>query len=71
MTVTQPVAAGHLRLYPAGTALPSASTINYSVGQTLANNAIVQVGDSEQMAAFCGQATGNVHLIVDVNGYFE
>lgn len=71
VTVTQPNAAGHLRVYPAGSAVPLVSTINYSVGQTRTNNAIAQVGNSEQVAVFCGQPTGNVHLIVDVNGYFE
>ncbi len=71
VTVTQPAAAGHLRLYPAGSAVPLIATINYSAAQTRSNNAIVRVGDAEQVAVLCGQATGNVHLIVDVNGYFE
>jgi hypothetical protein len=30
------------------------------------------VGDAEQLAVFCGQSTGTtVHVILDVNGYFE
>jgi len=71
VSVIQPDASGHLRIYPAGTAAPLISTINYSAGQTRANNAIVQVGDSEQLAVFCGQATGSAHFVLDVNGYFE
>jgi hypothetical protein len=71
ITVTQPDATGQLLLYPAGIGAPLASSISYSAGQTRANNAIVAVGDSEQLAVLCSQATGNTHLILDVNGYFE
>jgi len=71
ITVTQPGTGGYLLLYSAGLATPLASSISYSAGQTRANNAIVAVGDSEQLAVLCAQAAGSVHLIVDVNGYFE
>jgi hypothetical protein len=71
VTVVDPTAAGHLRLYPAGDPLPSASTINYSPGQTRANNAIVGVGDHGEIAAYGGRGAGTVHLVLDVNGYFE
>jgi hypothetical protein len=71
VTVTQPAAAGYLVIYPAGSAVPMAATITYSAGQTRSNNTIVPVGDSEQVAVLCGQATGSTQVIVDVNGYFE
>ncbi len=71
ITVTQPDAGGHLLVYPAAFSVPSTSSINYSAGQTRANNAIVAVGDSEQLAVRCVQGSGNVHLLLDVNGYFE
>jgi uncharacterized repeat protein (TIGR01451 family) len=72
VTVTQPSAVGHVRLFPAGVPLPQVSSINYVAGQTRANNAIVALNPSGAMAAFVGQAAGTtVHLIVDVNGYFE
>ena len=70
VAVTQPTGAGNLRLYPAGTAVPVVSAINYSAGQTRANNGIVPLNDSGQAAVFVG-GSGNVHLILDVNGYFE
>jgi hypothetical protein len=44
--------------------------INDSAGQTRANNGIVPLNDSGQAAVFVG-GSGNVHLILDVNGYFE
>ena len=72
LAVTQPGAAGNVRLFPAGQAVPTVSSINYAAGQTRANNAIVQLDASGAMAAFVGQPAGTtVHLILDVNGYFE
>jgi hypothetical protein len=71
VTVTQPTALGHLVIYPLGVALPTTSTINYSAGQTRANNAIVQVGADDSIAATCGQSSGTTHFIIDVVGYFR
>jgi hypothetical protein len=71
VTVTGSTTLGHLRLYPAGTAVPLVSTINYRLGQTRANNAIVTLGATGGLEVFCGQATGTVHLVLDTNGYFQ
>ncbi len=72
VTVTQPTATGNIRLFAAGQPVPTVSTINYSLGQTRGNNAIVPLDATGAMAAFIGQGVGTtVHLIVDVNGYFQ
>jgi hypothetical protein len=71
VTVTSPTQAGDLRLYAAGTAVPLASVINYGVGQTRANNAVVPLGTSGQIAVRLDQAAGSVQFILDVNGYVE
>ncbi|PYQ17149.1 MAG: hypothetical protein DMF79_17770, partial [Acidobacteria bacterium] len=72
VAVTQPTAAGNVRLFPGGQTVPIVSSINYSAGQTRANNAIIPLNASGAMAAYVGQATGTtVHVIIDVNGYFE
>jgi hypothetical protein len=71
ITATGSTKPGHLRLYPAGTAVPVVSSINYVSGQTRANNAIAQLNDLGELAVFTGQASGTVHLILDVNGYFQ
>ena len=71
LTVTASTAGGHLSLYPGGTALPLVSAMNYSTGQTRANNAIVPLGGSGTLTVFCGQSSGTAHVIIDVNGYFE
>ena len=71
VTVTQPTAMGDLRLYPAGTPRPAVSTINYRPGQTRANNFVLSLGSAGDLAVRCDQASGTVHLILDVFGYFE
>jgi hypothetical protein len=47
------------------------STVNYVAGQTRANNAITPLGAAGALAVYVGQSSGNVHVIIDVNGYFE
>jgi len=71
MTVTQPGAMGHVRLFPAGLVVSTVSSINYAAGQTRANNAFVTLNAVGELAAFVSQAQGTVHLIVDVNGYYR
>jgi hypothetical protein len=71
ITVTAPTAPGDLRVFRAGGEMPLASSINYSQGQTRANNLVVPVGDGGAIAAFCEQASGTVHLLVDVVGFFQ
>jgi uncharacterized repeat protein (TIGR01451 family) len=71
LTVTQPEAAGDLRLYPAGSAPPLSSAINFAPGQTRANNVVAVLSASGDLAVQCDQALGTVQLIIDVNGYFR
>jgi hypothetical protein len=71
VTVTQSTQGGDLRIYAAGTALPLASTINYSANQTRANNAIVPLNAAGQIAIHLDQVAGSVQVILDVNGYVE
>ena len=70
-TITQPTALGDLRLFPGGASLPLVSTLNWKAGQTRANNAIVSLGPSGDIVVHVDQASGTVHLIIDVNGYFQ
>ena len=46
------------------------STINWVAGQTRANNAVAVLSPTV-LAVQCDQASGSVHLILDVNGYFQ
>jgi hypothetical protein len=71
VTVTGPTAAGNLRLYPAGGSVPKVSAINFGPGQTRANNAILKLADGGGLAVFAALSTGSVHLVLDVNGWFD
>jgi uncharacterized repeat protein (TIGR01451 family) len=71
LTATGATAPGHVRLYPAGEAPTLSSSLNFLAGQTRANNAIVPLSAAGAFAVFDGQAAGNVHFVLDVNGYFE
>ena len=71
VTVTGGSAAGDLRLFPAGSAMPPTSVINYRAGQTRANDAVVALGASGDLAIQCDQSSGTVHAILDVVGWFE
>jgi hypothetical protein len=71
VTIAGPTSLGHLSLYPGGTSLPIVSTMNFRPGQTRANNAIIQLGAGGTLSTVSGQASGTVHLLLDVNGYFE
>jgi hypothetical protein len=71
VAVTAASSAGHLRLHSGGTPLPLVSAIAYSAGQTRSNNALVPASVLGDLAVFAGQTSGSVHVILDVNGYFE
>ena len=72
LTVTEPSTAGNCRLYPDPGALPLVSSINFTAGQTRANNAVVPLGPGGTVTVYCvGVGPGSVHLILDLNGYFE
>lgn len=70
LTVSQPTAGGHLTVFPAGGAAPPASALNFSAGQTRANNAILPLGIGGA-AAVQSTSSGTVHFILDVTGWFE
>ena len=70
VAVTLPTDAGFLSLYPGGTPRPLVSTLNFLPGQTRANNAVVPLSGGE-LEVFGGLASGSVHVILDVNGYFR
>jgi photosystem II stability/assembly factor-like uncharacterized protein len=71
VTVVDATSPGHLRLYPGHTARPPNSTLNFTPGQTRANRAVSLLGAAGDVAIYSGQGSGSVHVIVDVNGYFQ
>jgi hypothetical protein len=74
VTAVNPGAAGNLRLYPAGTAQPLASSLNFARALTRANNGIIALGAGGQITVRCDMplgSTATTHVVVDVFGYFE
>jgi hypothetical protein len=73
VTVTGGTEAGSLRIYPADSTLPIATTISFAAGKTKANNSMLLLstaGDAGRVTVR-NDSPGPVHLIVDVNGYFK
>jgi streptogramin lyase len=70
VTVTGATTAGDLRLYAPGNN-PFTSTLNFAVGQTRANSAVVPLGPSGELNVLCGCAPGTVDFILDVGGVFQ
>lgn len=71
VTVVGAGSPGDLRFYPGGGFVPAASVINYATAQTRANNAVLALGSGGDFSVKVDQAEGLVHLVVDVNGYFQ
>jgi len=71
-TVVNPTNTGDLRIYPAGPGIsaPLVSTMNYSAGQTRANNAIVLLGPTGGITIQADGA-GTVDVLIDVTGYLQ
>ena len=72
VTVTNAAAAGYLCLYRGDGASPGTYSISFSVGQTRANNEVVQLAfDKSGSFKVQNAAPGDVDFIVDVNGFFR
>jgi hypothetical protein len=72
VTITSAVSTGLLAFYP-GNAFPlGTSTLNYGAGQTRANNSMLELAtNGAGSVGVANAAPGSVHVILDVNGYFE
>ena len=74
LTVVGATGSGHLTLYSADVPAPNTSNINFTPGLVRANNAVLTLSaEAAGRIAVLPVVTGNgqVHLIVDVNGYFQ
>ena len=74
LTVTGGTAGGDLRAFAADlAAAPPTSNVSFAAGWTRANNAVVAVSQDGNAAVtvVTDMPAGGVHLIIDVNGYFQ
>lgn len=69
VTVTEPRRQGHVTVYPDGTALPTASNLNFVAGQTVPNLVVTPVGAGGKVALYNASAA-STHLVADVEGYY-
>lgn len=65
VTAVQAETAGHFRVYPCGTAIPDASSVNYPAHAVVANLVVVGVGSS---GSVCVYSSAVSDLVVDVSG---
>lgn len=70
VTVTDTQADGHLTVYPSGGQAPTASNLNFTAGQTIANSVIVPIGPDGKISVRNGAGAG-AHVVVDVVGYYS
>lgn len=68
VTVTSTTATSYLTVWPAGQSMPTASSLNWSPGQTVANLVTVGLGSGGEVDAY--NAAGQAELVVDVEGYY-
>ncbi len=68
VTVDSPTAASFLTAWPSGEGQPPVSNLNYVPGQTVPNLVTVKVGANGRVNLF--NATGWVHVVADVVGYY-
>ncbi len=74
LVAVAPSDSGDIRLYPAGGIAPITSAINFRIGITRANNAVIPLGTGGQISAFCDMplgSTGSTHFVLDAYGYFQ
>ena len=66
-TAVTPAGPGYLTIFPAGTALPLASDLNYATGEIRPNLVVVKVGPGGKITLF---TPVTVDVVFDVAGYF-
>jgi hypothetical protein len=73
ITSVAPTGGGNLKLYPGGGAVPPTAALNFSAGQTRANNGVFSLGgNGDGTLAILATVTGSgtVDAVLDATGYF-
>ena len=66
VTAVSPGAAGFLTVFPCGTEMPLASSVNYGPGDVVANAVLAKIGAGGKVCIYSPAATD---IVVDVTGY--
>ncbi|MEU4742176.1 hypothetical protein AB0G02_17175 [Actinosynnema sp. NPDC023658] len=68
VTATEPTASTYVTVWPSETTRPATSNLNVVAGETRPNLVTVRLGQSRKVSLF--NATGTVHLLADLAGYY-
>jgi len=73
VTILGPTGTGQVTLFPGGHPLPSTTTVGFTAGKVRSNNALLALGGAARSLGAQASVAGGgqVHLILDVSGYFE
>jgi hypothetical protein len=74
ITAIDATLSGYIAIFPGDSIFPMTSSINFSAGQNRANNAMATLSRDglATLTALAGSSPAlQVHLVIDVNGYFE
>ncbi len=65
VTVTHPASSGYVTVFPCTPGMPTASTLNFTAGRTIANAAFTAL---DAWGRVCIRTTATIDLVVDVGG---
>ena len=65
-----PLGNGHIRVYPKGTALPNASTVNYTAGTNIANAVTLKTTFDPADLDISVYSSNTANVLADVQGYY-
>jgi hypothetical protein len=68
VTAVSGTAATDLTVFPAGSAVPTASNLNLTAGTNQANLVVVRLSSGGEVSVY--NAVGSIYVVVDVEGYF-
>jgi hypothetical protein len=68
VAITNPTAFSFMYAYPKGSTAPLVANQNYTAGETLSSQVVATVNSSNQVTI--ANHTGNVDIVVDVDGYY-
>ncbi len=68
VTATNTTAASYAEVYPTGATQPTASNLNWTMGETVANRVVAPLSASGMVTIY--NHTGSTDVVVDVSGYF-
>jgi hypothetical protein len=66
VTAVDPTGPGYITVFPCGQTRPTASNLNFTTGQIIANTVVAKLGDNGTVCIYTHTTT---NLVVDVNGY--